>query len=225
MIFASDLDQTLIFSKKYMETLEEYEKVIIEYKDGAPLSYMSRSSQTLLKEVSERLTFIPVTTRIMDQYKRIDLGIFKHSVPYAVISNGGRILIDGTDDSDWKTFISEGLKHECLNLKDVLSYFKEHYSGEWVKSIRIAENLFIYAIVDPDRIPGEEMKAFGIWLNKQNWQLSMQGRKIYFIPGVLQKCKALNYLSDKLKQPLFAGAGDSFLDLSFSKSRGLATPL
>lgn len=217
MIFASDLDQTLIYSKRHIETLLDDEKVVIEYKDGVPLSYMSRFSQSILKEISEKTTFIPVTTRIMEQYKRINLGVFKQTVPYAVLSNGGRILINGKDDKEWQTHIRKGLKDECLDLYEVLSYFKEHYSDSWIKSIRIAEDFFIYCIVDPERVPVEKMIDFRKWLNRHNWTLSIQGRKIYFIPRVLQKCKALDYLSSKLGQNLFAGAGDSFLDLSFLK--------
>lgn len=217
MIFASDLDQTLIFSKRRLEHLPEEERVVIEYKDGEPLSYMSRRSQELLKQVSTKCTFIPITTRIMDQYKRIDLGVFKERVPYAIISNGGRVLIDGVDDPFWRDHISTGLKEECLTLKDVHKYFIERYSGDWVKSIRIAEELFIYCIVDPERTPLLDLNEFKHWLNSNNWDLSIQGRKIYFIPRVLQKSKALKYLGNKIGKKLFAGAGDSFLDLSFLK--------
>ncbi len=217
MIFASDLDQTLIYSKRHIETLRSNERIVIEYKDGAPLSYMSSVSRQLLKELSGKLTFVPVTTRIMEQYKRIDLGVFDKTVPYAVISNGGRVLINGKDDPQWNDYIKKGLKDSCINLSEVLLYFKEKYSGDWVKSIRIAENLFIYCIVDPNRIPEGDMDEFRIWLDRHNWELSMQGRKIYFIPRIISKCKALNYLGDKLGERLFAGAGDSFLDYSFLK--------
>lgn len=215
MIFASDLDQTLIFSKRRIEHLPEEERMIIEYKDGLPLSYMSRNSQRLLKEIAEKTTFIQITTRIMDQYSRINLGIFNKEIPYAIISNGGRVLINGIDDPNWTDYISESLKNECVNFIDVNRFFKEKYAGDWVHSIRIAEELFIYCIVDPDKIPIERMKEFGLWLNDHNWELSLQGRKIYFIPRALQKSKALTYISDKLNKKLFAGAGDSFLDLSF----------
>lgn len=217
MIFASDLDQTLIYSRKHAECLHEDEKVIVEYKDGTPLSYMSQSAKQLLKEISEQITFVPVTTRIEEQYTRINLGIYQGRPPYAIISNGGRILIDGKDDREWHSHIQQQLTHKCRPLMDVLAYLKTHHCGPWVQSIRVAEELFIYLIVQPENIPMQDMHIFKKWLNDSNWELSIQGRKIYCIPNVVQKNNALEHLSKKLEKQLFAGAGDSFLDLSFLK--------
>lgn len=217
MIFASDLDQTLIYSRRRLRSLPEDERIVIEYKDGAPLSFMSRMSQSLLKEISARLLFVPITTRIMDQYKRINLGVFEDEAPYAVISNGGRVLINGSDDPDWEDHIRGGLEQQCAGLEMVLRYFNEGYRGGWVQSVRNAEGLFIYCIVDAENTPVEKLSRFGEWLAEHNWDLSVQGRKIYFIPKVLQKAKALEYISEKTGRQLFAGAGDSYLDLSFLK--------
>lgn len=216
MIFASDLDQTLIYSKKRIEEIDEKNRVIIEYLDGSPLSYMSRKSQTLLREISRLVTFIPITTRTVEQYKRIDLGI-NGEVPYAVTSNGGRVFISGMEDLQWQSHIQNQLEDKCLGINSISTRFRDVFPGDWVKSVRNAEGFFIYCIVDESSIPIDELRNFEPWLNDNNWSLSIQGRKIYFIPSLLQKSEALKYISEMSGKKILTGAGDSLLDLSFLK--------
>ena len=69
--FCSDLDNTLIYS--YRHDIGN-EKVLVETKEGKELSYMTKVSYELLKQVSQKKELIPLTTRSLEQYSRIDFG-------------------------------------------------------------------------------------------------------------------------------------------------------
>jgi len=71
-IFACDLDQTLIYSSKFIFNLSlaEKEKIrIIEAKDGIAISYISVDCIAKIQEIMENNIFIPATTRTIEQYK------------------------------------------------------------------------------------------------------------------------------------------------------------
>ena len=89
------------------------------------------------------MLFVPVTTRTIEQYKRISL-LKNIIIPeYAIVSNGGNILINGETDSYWAKIISFKIKSECISSKKVLERFNEIKNSEWVYKERQADNLFI----------------------------------------------------------------------------------
>ncbi|MDE7294517.1 MAG: HAD family hydrolase, partial [Oscillospiraceae bacterium] len=67
MIFLSDLDNTLIFSYKKMSP----DNLCVETKEGKKLSYMTHEGGRLFREMTEKMRFIPITTRSVEQYSRI----------------------------------------------------------------------------------------------------------------------------------------------------------
>ena len=71
VILFSDLDRTIIHSSKFLK--ESINPEIVEFnKDKKPISYMEKEALLLLNELSNNLLFIPVTTRSLEQYKRIE---------------------------------------------------------------------------------------------------------------------------------------------------------
>ncbi|MDR2137476.1 MAG: hypothetical protein LBO68_04225, partial [Synergistaceae bacterium] len=67
MIFASDLDNTLIHS--YKRALPS--DICVERKDGRALSFMTPRGRRMLQKARERCCFVPVTTRSLEQYRRL----------------------------------------------------------------------------------------------------------------------------------------------------------
>jgi hypothetical protein len=49
------------------------------------------------------------------------------------------------------------------------------------------------------------------------WKVSLQGRKLYFIPKVINKGDALEFVCNHCGGQVIAGSGDSLLDLDFLK--------
>ena len=215
-IFASDLDQTLIYSENFVGKLSFEDKKgieLVETKNDVPISYMSREAIAKLDKINSRLIFIPVTTRSIEQYERIFL--LKKIVPkYAVVSNGGNIFIDGRLYKDWNSSVHEKINQNCIPMEQIIKKFNEIKNDSWIISGREVESLFYYCIIKKDLIPHERLENFTIWLKENNWRVSLQGRKLYFIPQPLEKMDAIKYIADKEGVKNIISAGDSILDLN-----------
>ncbi|SHK28970.1 HAD family hydrolase [Tepidibacter formicigenes] len=216
MLFASDLDRTLIYSNKFLDnfTIKEHKNVcLIEKKGDKEISFMTNRAIDKLKELSQKLCFVPTTTRTIEQYRRIS--IFQNEIisKYAVVSNGGNILIDGKVDKIWNRCIKNKIKNEAVSIADVLKKFNEIKNKEWLISCNTADKLFCYCIVDLSKLKKDELKSFFKWLDGNNWNVSLQGRKLYFIPNCVNKRDAIVYIANNAGIKTIAAAGDSYLDL------------
>lgn len=213
MIFASDLDGTLIYSKRLIPPgLDEL--ICVEIYKEEPLSFLMPKALSLLKKIAEHLLFIPTTTRTRAQYQRIHL-FYEEIIPkYAIVDNGGIILEKNRVDYDWDKSIQEGLK--CgLAKEDVAKAFREISHSSWVTKSGCGDrDLFYYFLINRELLPVKEVEQFADWLNTRNWQLSIQGRKLYLVPTCIDKRNAVAYLKEKEGIKHVLAAGDSLLDLN-----------
>ena len=104
MIFATDLDRTMIYSEKFINN--ENRSLVIGYQDGRVKSYMTRKAKLLLNELKEKITIIPCTTRARDQFERVP---YFQDCKYAICTNGAIILKDGVEDAQWKAVMQKNL--------------------------------------------------------------------------------------------------------------------
>ena len=224
MLFASDLDRTLIYSSNFTENLK-FNRIIfpVEIFQGNPFSYMTQEALALLKQLSEDLLFIPVTTRTKLQYERINWLQYGINPKYAVTSNGGRVFIEGQEDEDWKSLMRESCK-ACSPVDDILQEFSRIRHNVWVKeeSGKIADDLFYYCIVERDKIPMDEVNSFRELILQNGWRMSIQGRKLYLVPQYVDKQKAVAYIKARESGMDLVAAGDSLLDLNMLMSADLA---
>lgn len=145
MIFASDLDQTLIYSTRSMglDGAEGSGLVMpAETKDGQVLSYFLTEMLPLLQAIAKEVHFIPVTTRTMEQYNRIEL-FREHIAPtYAVTSNGGNILVNGVRDEAWSMHIQKLIAASAAPAAEIQAIFDEVASSDWIHGARYCDELF-----------------------------------------------------------------------------------
>lgn len=215
MIFASDLDRTLIYSRRSFGPLENLPPICLIEKIGEKeVSFMTETAINQLEKLMQQLCFIPVTTRTVDQYRRISL-FQKRLIPrFAVVSNGGYVLIDGIADQAWTRSVQQRVKHDCSPFEDILSRFRELHPNSFLRSpLRFMDDLFYTYRVDPEKLPWDELLSFEQWLKKEGWKLSVQGRKMYLIPKIVNKWSGLAYVREQLGEKLTIAAGDSLLDL------------
>ncbi|MCY8954304.1 HAD family hydrolase [Bacillus cereus] len=214
MIFASDLDQTLIYSRKSFRAPIEDESIqLIETLDGKEISFISHKTISLLKKLQLHSHFIPVTTRTIEQFQRIALFQDEIIPEYAITSNGGNILHNGKQDGTWNRTVKERLSAECIERNDILKEFGQIAHKDWVISQKTADDLFHYCIIKRENIPYDELSSFTSWLDKQGWNHSLQGRKLYFVPKPINKWDAVQYIKEILQIDTIITAGDSLLDL------------
>ena len=62
MIFATDLDNTMIFSNRRIVGFED-EVRCVEYYKGRPLTFMTHSSIAKLEDLVRKIDVVPITTR------------------------------------------------------------------------------------------------------------------------------------------------------------------
>jgi hypothetical protein len=218
MIFASDLDRTLIYSRQFCEQYPSAasQLQLIEEHEGRELSVMSQAAMIKLEKIGEMMMFVPVTTRTLEQYNRIRL--FHKKVPhYAIINNGGMVLIKGNVDSNWQKKLQIKLLAECMPMREIWEFFHKTLNGPWISVARQADGLFCYFIVDQAKIPAENLYNFAQKIVNWGWELILQGRKLYLIPKVVNKGDALKYVKDMSGRNLIVAAGDSQLDVCMLK--------
>ncbi len=216
MIFASDLDGTLIFSRRYLDRLQEPLQAslqLVESIKGQEISYTTGNVIEMLKRIHERILFVPVTTRTIHQYRRITLFHGQIKPSYAIVTNGGNILKDGEPMKEWQQLVKDQIKKTTLSLEQVEKRFLETRESQWVKSAYRADNMFLYFTLDTAQVRREALNPFFNWLRENQWAGSLQGRKLYFIPRCLNKGAALAFLKKQLDIHTLVAAGDSLLDL------------
>lgn len=201
-VFFSDLDNTLIYSHRK----QIYEKkVLVERLDGKEQSFMTDYAFSFLR-VASWLSLVPVTTRTESQYRRLLLQESLH-IKYALICNGGKLLVDGVEDPDWTKKTME-LVHEELQSLEKLGEQLEDLSGQ---NIRRPESYYYYVKTDePERICDtlrSKNKYCGI-------QIEHDHRKVYLFPANVNKGMAVRRFIEKYKIKNSIAAGDSIIDVS-----------
>lgn len=213
MIYASDLDQTLIYSLRSGKIDQIDEKLTsAERIEEQITSYISNRTLSELQAISDLLTFVPVTTRTIAQYRRIH--IFQNEIQpkYAVTSNGGNILIEGKPDEDWNRSVRQEMKASSAPPEDVQAWFEEIADPQWVMKGNLCDGLFYSYLVHRDLMPVQAMSELTAKLRESGWSTSIQGRKVYLVPTSVNKRDAVAHLKERLGKQFVIASGDSLLD-------------
>lgn len=211
MIFASDLDRTLIYSEKFLND-DKAAYVLADRHKGRDISFMTRESVELLNEVNERLIFVPITTRTEEEYKRV-MPISALKPKYAIVANGGKILVDGQEDLEWKNYVAETINQMELNLMKAHELFFTYTNHNLFNREKLSDELFWMLRLENEEdglaIVDKTKKA----MNEQGYEVMITGRKIYLVPTALTKWKALEFLINRTGADFTIAAGDSLMDL------------
>ncbi len=204
ILFNSDLDNTLIYS--YKREINE-EKCCVEIYQKREVSFMSNTSIDLLHKLCQRICFVPTTTRTIEQYQRINLGI---GIPeYALVCNGGILLVNGVIDPTWYEESLVLIKECQSELQHSIELLKKDPNCSF--EIRFIEDLFVFTKSDNPDITIEYLSGE---LNLTLVDIFHNGTKVYVMPQKLTKGNAILRLKDKLMANTIIAAGDSEFDIS-----------
>ncbi|OQY60297.1 MAG: hypothetical protein B6245_02115 [Desulfobacteraceae bacterium 4572_88] len=219
IMLASDLDRTLIYSRRMLDESGENpgDIRVAETKNGEVITYVTERTLRLLGELSRRGLFVPVTTRTTEQYFRISAIADDIRPRYAITSNGGNIFKNGDPDREWHEQVKSRIADECLPLEDAFRKFESIRSDKWVKFSRIADELFFYCVLRMEHAPFEEIDRYAEFLERNNWHTTLHGRKLYFIPNSLSKAGAVAHVAEQEEVSQIITAGDSLLDLDMAE--------
>lgn len=210
VLAASDLDRTLIYSTKASRLGGDKPPVVcVEIHDGKQVSFMTAVAAQALVPLAAACTLVPVTTRIPAQFERVTLP--GPAPKYAIAANGGLLYVDGVLDRAWSAGVARQLV-DGFPLSDVWKQAGHVCRPEWTIKLRNAAELFCYAVVRPDRLPAGFVSDLSGWAAERGWRISLQGRKLYWVPEALTKSAAVAEIARRIDAGLVLAAGDSLLD-------------
>lgn len=208
MIFATDLDRTMIYSEKFIN--KENMSLVVGFQDGKTKSFMTRKAKLLLEELKKEITVVPCTTRARDQYERIP---YFQDCKYAICANGAIVLKDGVEDAQWKAVMQENL---LMCIKDMKKYKEELENSTFVRKqkVKVVDGYFLF-------FRAENMLDCLMYLeknvNKEKFYYSISTTKVYIFPKFVSKEEALRYVTDRIGDKDIVIAGDSDVDFQMMK--------
>lgn len=208
MIFFTDLDGTLIRSAAKKHAGD----IVVEYKDSMEITCISSKSAEILAKLDN---VIPVTSRSIEQYKRIDIPGLKPK--YALVDNGGNLLIDGVPDKSWAEWsgcIAEKHREEFSICRKLLENDPDR-SFE----VRLVDGLFLFTKSNSSENTLKRLSEAVAGLD-----LYSTGVKVYAIPKEFDKGAAVQRLINVLgrRGEEIVCAGDSVMDISMLKCADIA---
>lgn len=220
-VLATDLDRTMIYSRRARALgSDDDAAVCVEIADGKPSSWTAAAAAAELARLAEAALVVPVTTRIVEQYRRV---LLPGPAPkYAVATNGGVLLVDGHVDADWTRTVAARLR-DSYPLDRVWDQLAQLCHSEFTDQLRNASRLFCYAVVRPARLPEGFVADVSGWAAERGWLTSLQGSKLYLVPERLTKSAAVARVRELADADTVLAAGDSLLDvdLLLAAERGI----
>lgn len=210
ILFAFDLDNTLIRSAR----LRREGDVCVVRSETEGLTYMPAEVVRMLSSMGDDIRFIPVTSRRLQQYSRIQWpdGL---EPEYAVINGGAILLRSGEPVDEWAEEEKESWRAFCVREEPVLSAWFAARGAV----LRQAGGYYLYAVAK------DQEQAKG-WLRDARKELSvpviLSKRKLYFLPDGLNKGTAVRRLRKMFCPHIVVGAGDSRMDVPMLKESDYA---
>ncbi|MDE6363121.1 MAG: HAD hydrolase family protein [Lachnospiraceae bacterium] len=219
ILFFTDLDNTIIYSYQHEIGMEKH---CVEVYHGREISFITGETGRLLQRIKRKekqIMMIPTTTRTMEQYQRIHLGI--GNIPYALVCNGGVLLADGREDEAWYRGSLEQIRdsREMLYLAMALLEKEPRRSFE----LRFIRELFVFTkCQEPEKVVCDLKRK----LDTGVVDVFQNGVKVYVVPKALSKGSAIQRFREYLGAAYTIAAGDSEFDCSMLEAAdlGIAAP-
>lgn len=218
LVVTSDLDRTLIYSASALDLRGEDRHaprlVCLEVYKGKPQSFVTQAALEGIAALTAAGVLVPVTTRTVEQYRRIQLP--GPAPAFAICANGGRLLVDGVEDADYRTRLLDRVAQSSAPLEQVWDILGRHATvgiepAPFVKSLRQADDLFCYAVAH-ERAPLSWVEDLAGQVADLGWGVSVQHRKTYLVPAALTKVHAAHEVMERSGGTRLLAAGDAHLD-------------
>lgn len=231
-VVGTDLDRTMIYSQNSMNVGEKLSDdllfKVVEMYHQKPLSYMTSPAYINLEIINAHAHLVPVTTRTEKQFKRVKIpgttkaDIYSDRDQYAITTNGANILVNGAADSDWAAKIHAGFESDVATMEEAGLYLHQFKKASWMKDFRNADGFFYYMVVNRSELPDQTLRSMKSAMKEFNWNVSIQGRKVYFVPNFISKGAAFTEIIKRVGADYSIGCGDSLLDISLMEVADLS---
>ena len=214
ILLACDLDNTLIHSWKHRKEGD----LCIEHIGEKEQGYMSRKAAELYSSLPENILLVPVTTRSVDQYRRIRWPGSRE--PDLAVTTNGAILLGPRADQgdDFSGILHEWIRQsqrEAAPCRQAMDELQEILlaSGHYLR-VRPVDDFYLFAYCEEGRDPKDAVPESAF---RSGLQIVSSGRKIYFLPPAFNKGNAVRRLEGLLKPPMILAAGDTEIDLPMAE--------
>ena len=178
----------------------------VEKKDGIEQGFMTEFAYNSLEIINKKTTFVPVTSRSISQYRRIEWNA--NQLPqYAIVANGGVLLKNGEIDLAWlkeSQDLVKPFKNEMNNLYNIFNS-----TGDY-KISRIVDDMYVYVHCYNDSQVADCVNKYKA---TSQFEVISQGKKVYFFPPTINKGIAVERLKVNIAYEKTIAAGDSIIDL------------
>lgn len=212
-LFLCDLDNTLIYSYKKEIGLN---KQLVETKKEKALSYMTAYSFKKMEQVIKEYCFIPITTRSLEQYRRINFPS-NWRPDYALVANGGILLYKNEIEDNWYTETQEIIQKAKQQLQQAISLLKQDSNVTF--DICLVDNCFVFT---KSKDTEQTKRQLEKQLDLQKVLIISQYSKLYILPRNLQKDGAAERICQFLGYKQYICAGDSLFDIPMLSKAKLA---
>lgn len=201
-LFAWDIDNTLIYSKKHPHDGWK----CVEWIHEKEQAYISPETEKLLRSVFLPEKFIPVTSRSMEQYRRIILpeGLMPEC---AVTANGADLLVHGVADPMWRKETERLIspyRPELTRMRETL------VKRDCFIRCRMVDDAYLFVYCDERTDP---VATAADIQTMTSTHVMVSGKKIYLFPPGLNKGTAIDMLRKRFAPDLVIAAGDSEMDI------------
>lgn len=209
-----DLDDT-IFQTKRRNEKGIFEATVSEKKTS--VSYMTKYQKIffdMLLEI-ENLKIIPLTARMLEQYKRVT-ALENTDINEASLYFGGMILNAMEIDPHWDNIVKNKYKRLNLTLKELYDQVSKIIDKSSFR-ISILDGFYL-SIKNKDPKNKEAMQLLFLEVKKlinEEYFLHFNNNNIAIVPEFIGKNHTAQYFIEKYEPELTIGMGDSFSDLKF----------
>ena len=211
--FISDLDQTLIYSKRNININNKQVKCV-EYKDEKEITYMTNTAYQNFDKLlsSNHFVFIPCTLRDFNQTMRISF-IQNHLPQFMICDNGGNVYINGKQDRYYRKKIEKIINQKELEfIKDKIETI---ISDGYVK---YDNQTALTCIFNTKEIAEKQVPQIMKQIETpEDFSYDLQNRKFYINPKNLNKSIAVQYLIQNYHLENIITSGDAKVDEKFTE--------
>lgn len=211
IVLACDLDNTLLYSYKHKSA----EDICVEWKQEKPQGFMSRKSYGLLKEVTACAEVIPVTTRSIAQYRRIQWPNGCEPT-YALTTNGAILLKKSEIHEEW---LRDAQQRVAPYRDELNGLYRELVEQDLFIRCRIVDDTYLFLYCKPNIDTNAYAESYQ---KKTSLYVRAFGRKLYFFPPSINKGTAVKRIRQSLSPDTLICAGDSKIDVPMLQEADIA---
>lgn len=200
----ADIDNTLIYSHRLTITSP---KRVVEFLNGKEQSYMTEFTYSFLTGKHD-LQIVPVTTRTLQQYQRLENLILDLGCEYSLICNGAILLNYFQIDQAWYEETLRMIESEIPEIAKAEKWMKKYCNDGITYS---ACGLFVYSkCMNP-----QDLALFlRQYVDTEKVDVMYDHRKLYCIPKSINKGIAIKRFSQRFNVGDSIAIGDSSFDIS-----------